>query len=204
MENRLTSRTITIQPFTQTNGGDVVRIHQDVLGYTVNSLLGRAHLASIYSVMAQEKRCYVGVAQVATCPVGVVSGALNLNETTQLMWHSLTPIRAARILLGLAKKPALIAEIRKSQVIARPVRIGAETVEAILTTIAIAKPDQGKGIGKILVQSLEAYFVQNGVHTYRLDTLIENHGARRFYQAAGFVEVETRLDSIILIKRISP
>ena len=69
---------IVIRPLRDEFIEDVVRIHRAGLGYTVNSALGKDHLAFLYQTMSRDPKCYVGVALIDNQPVGVVSGAVDL------------------------------------------------------------------------------------------------------------------------------
>jgi ribosomal protein S18 acetylase RimI-like enzyme len=195
---------VSIRPFDETNNDDVVRIHQEVLGYTFNSMIGKGHLSYIYSLMARSDGCFVGVAYVGDRTVGVISGTIHLEQTKKILMQSLNLKAVSRIIIGILRMPSLIGEVKKGDVIGQPIYLDGKPVNAILTTIAISKTCQGNGIGRQLVGALEKYFLQNRIDTYRLDTLIRNNQARRFYKALGFSEMTSRADSIILVKRIIP
>ncbi len=203
MEINPLDQLISIRPFDETNADEVIRIHQDVLEYTFNSLIGKEHLRFIYSLMARGEGCYVGVAYFENHPVGVVSGTVHLDQTKALLRQSLTAKAALRIAFGICKRPYLLSVLKNGDIIARPIAVEDEPVNAILTTIAVSKLCQRQGVGKHLVFALENYFIQNKVNYYRLDTLIENDQARQFYKALGFREMESRVDSVILTKRIT-
>jgi ribosomal protein S18 acetylase RimI-like enzyme len=59
---------------------------------------------------------------------------------------------------------------------------------AELLSIAVDKYSRGRKIGKKLVDALEEYFANNGVHTYKVVTFSEDSNANAFYRACGFVK----------------
>jgi GNAT superfamily N-acetyltransferase len=192
--------TIVIQPLEDKFLREVVRIHRAVLGYTLNSQLGDEHLASIYRQMSKNTGGFVGVAFVSGQPVGLVSGTTDMDEMKAILLKSLKPGQFGNIIAHLIKNPSLFMEFYKNSVISRPIRINGELITAILTTIAIDPRFQGLGIGKKLVFALENFFRSQNIQNYRLDTLVGNQSAREFYKNLGFQEVQTRADSVVIIK----
>jgi ribosomal protein S18 acetylase RimI-like enzyme len=53
------------------------------------------------------------------------------------------------------------------------------------------------------VDAFEDFLRAAGVRAYRLDTLIQNEQAIRFYVELGFLEVARRADSIIFVRRLA-
>jgi Acetyltransferase (GNAT) domain len=193
---------LQIKPITENDLEHVVQIHQNVLSYTFNSRLGLDHLSFLYRTMAQDDKSYVGVASMNNKPVGVVSGTLNMDKIKFSMLSSLKLQQWANLLLRVLGQPSLIQEWWKGNVIGRPVYFDGEPVQPILTAIAEDASHQGKGVGKCLVNDLELFFRRNTIKYYRLDTLIENSNARKFYESIGFQQVAIRADSIVLVKKI--
>lgn len=203
MKNKaLNGSSIDIQPLDAQFLKEIVRLHRTVLGYTLNSQLGDEHLASIYQHMAQNPKGFVRVALVAGKPVGVISGTTDIDGMKAILFRSLNPGRFGQILIRMLKNPFLLAEFYKGSLIGRPVQVQSEPIPAILTTIAIDPEFQGLGIGAKLVFALEDFFRAQRIPFYRLDTLLSNHSARKFYQKLGFQEFETRADSVILLKSL--
>jgi ribosomal protein S18 acetylase RimI-like enzyme len=198
-----TVQSIFMKPLEKRHIDGVVDIHKSQLGYTLNSRLGHRHLAFMYGFMADHPNSCVIVALEGDKPVGVVSGAAEMEKTKSEMMLALPARLWLNILLDFLKNPSLIGEWQKGNDIGRQVLVNETPVDAILATICVASEFQGLGVGRRLVNALEEFFNQRGVGVYRLDTLIENTGARNFYKTLGFVEVGTRRDSVLMIKRIS-
>jgi ribosomal protein S18 acetylase RimI-like enzyme len=194
--------TVDIQPLEDKFLGEVVHIHRAVLGYTFNSQLGDEHLAFIYRQMSKNAKGFVRVAFVSGQPVGLVSGTTNMDEMKVLLVKSMSPRQFGNVTLCLIKNPSLLLEFYKSSLISRPIQVNKESVTAILTTIVIDPHFQGLGIGKKLVFALENFFRSQNIQNYRLDTLVSNQPAREFYAKLGFQEVQTRADSVVIIKEL--
>lgn len=192
----------SIQPLVENDLEQVVQIHLNVLGYTLNSSLGPGHLAAMYRVMANSQDSYVGVFHVDGKPVGVVSGTVDLDKTRSLIFCSLHFRHWFALLFHVVQQPQLIREWQKSNIIGKPIFSEGAPIQAILTTIAIDPAYQNKGVGKSLLLALEDFFRQQGVKKYHLDTLITNLNARNFYEAQGFKQVETRADSVVYLKTL--
>jgi ribosomal protein S18 acetylase RimI-like enzyme len=191
---------LTIEPLSVNFLVEVIRIHQAVLGYTLNSQLGDAHLTFIYQQMAHDLHSFVGVARLNGQPVGVVSGTVDPEKLKKRFLKSMRPKLALNLLFRLIQNPGLLREFHKGDQIGSLVKVDGQPIQAILTTIAVDPRFQGRGIGAGLVSALEVFFRERGIEFYRLDTLISNHSARTFYQKLGFEEFETRADSVIYIK----
>ena len=193
---------LQIVPLEEKYLGDVVQIHRNVLGYTFNSRLGIDHLSFLYKAIAQDPKSYVGVALLDDQPVGTVSGTLDMDKIKTSMLKSYQLEQWKHLVLHILGQPSVIHEWWKGNVIGRPVYFEEKLIRPILTTIAVDSRYQGKGVGKSLVRKLEDFFRRKNVNTYRLDTLAENTGARKFYESLGFRQVEQRADSIVFVKKI--
>jgi ribosomal protein S18 acetylase RimI-like enzyme len=193
---------LQIKPLTENDLEHVVRIHQNVLGYTFNSRLGLDHLSFLYRTMLRDDQSYVGVASIDNQPVGVISGTLDMEKIMSFLLSSFKLRQWSNLFFRVLVKPSLIHEWWKGNRIGRPVYFEGNLVQPILTAIAVDSICQGKGVGKCLVRDLESFFQRKNIKFYRLDTLIENSNARKFYESLGFQQVAIRADSIVLVKRI--
>jgi len=194
---------LQVKPLTEKDLEQVVRIHQNVLGYTFNSRLGLDHLSFLYRTMLQDDQSYVGVASIDNQPVGVISGTLDMEKIKAFILNSYKLRQWANLIFRVLVRPSLIHELWKGNSIGRPVYFEGNLVQPILTAIAVDASCQGKGIGKYLVNDLESFFQRKHIEAYRLDTLIENSNARKFYESLGFQQVAIRADSLVLVKRLS-
>lgn len=183
---------------------EVIRIHQAGMGYTLNSRLGRNHMRFLYDTVARDPGAYAAVALLDSRPTGVITGVLDAREFMGRLLRNMPLTRLAATALRLASRPALLAEWRKGQVIAAPVTLNDIEIRAVLTAIVVDPRAQGMGVGRALVKTFEGFLVAAGVMAYRLDTLINNELAIRFYERLGFAEAARRADSIIFVRRLTP
>lgn len=63
---------------------------------------------------------------------------------------------------------------------------------AYLSDLAVLAPHRGAGIGRALVERVEAFARERGATTLRVGVRAHNAAARRLYRAAGFAE--SRID----------
>ncbi len=196
------ARSVVVRPLKDDFLEDVIRIHQTGLGYTLNSRLGKKHLAFLYRAMSLDDKCYVGVALIENRPVGVVSGALDPEVFKKRLIRTLPLPRIASMAWKLIVDPRLILEWRKGNKIGSPVYYEEKEVPAILTAIAVDPKFRSRGIGKLLITAIEKFFMCQDIRFYHLDTLLENKPARKFYESLGFQEIEARADSILFVKAI--
>ncbi len=159
-------------------------------------------MAFLYSRMARDPQCYVGVAVVGDRPVGIISGTLDEDRLRSRLLRTMPVAETAKLMLRLLARPGLILQGLQSIVIAGPVYDHGEEVTAVLTALAVAPGFQGRGAGRQLVNALEGFFRANHVSSYRLDTLTTNERALRFYRDLGFSEVARRAGSVILIRML--
>lgn len=180
----------------------ILRIHRAGMGYSLNARLGEDHLRYLYTVMAADPDCYVGVALMDGRPVGVVSGAVDAEGFAAKLIGMMRARRLLSIALQMVVHPVLIWLWLQGNVIARPVLSDSAEVGAVLTAIVVDPQIQSRGVGRALVMAFEEFLRGAGVRTYRLDTRIENRRAAGFYRNLGFVEVARRADSIIFVRKL--
>jgi ribosomal protein S18 acetylase RimI-like enzyme len=193
---------VVVSPLTEVLLQDVVRIHEAGLGYTVNSRLGKEHLAFLYRIMARDPTSYVGVAIVDRGAAGIISGTLDEDRLKSKLLRSMSAAKLTGVATGLLLKPSLMLRWLQSVAVAWPVRYEGKEIAAVLTALAVDPNIQRRGLGRRLVRTLELFFAANQVETYRLDTLATNQRALRFYQDLGFIEVARRAGSVVLVRRI--
>ena len=193
---------VAVYPISESVLQDVVRIHREGLGYTVNSRLGTTHLGFLYRTMARDSTCFVGVAMVEGRAAGIVSGTLDEERLKSTILKSMSARKKAGLATRLLLQPWLMLQWLQSVITALPAYRAGQEVHAVLTALAVDPKYQGRGVGAQLIRSLEAFFGANKVASYRLDTLATNHHALKFYGTLGFTEVARRAGSVILVRTI--
>ena len=193
---------LEIQRLTSNMLDEILRIHLAGMGYSLNARLGRNHLKYLYTVMAADPDCYVGVALKDGRPAGVVSGAVDAVKFAGKLMGRMPARRLLWIAFQMLFHPGLIWLWVQGNAIARPVLANAAEVRAVLTAIVVDSQIQSHGVGRALVLAFEGFLREAGVQTYRLDTRIENLRAADFYRNLGFAEVARRADSIIFVRNL--
>lgn len=193
---------VSIQPLDQAHIRQVVEIHRQVLGYSMNSRIGPDHLSLLYSVMLTSPDCFVAVALYDSRMVGFVSGTLDPESVKSRFIRSIPKFHWLKILFRLLFLPGLFTEYWHGRKIDQPVHWESHLIAPTLTSIGVLEEFQGLGIGRNLVHLLEDFFRKAKMQVYRLDTLQSNQKAREFYARLGFHEVEKRANSVILVKSL--
>jgi ribosomal protein S18 acetylase RimI-like enzyme len=194
---------IEVQALKNTYLDDVVRIHLEGLGYTLNSRLGPEHLGFLYRAMGEDQACYVGVALDRGAPVGVVSGTLDPDRLRSRVFRSMTMRQNLDIARALIRRPGLVAQWAKETIIGSSLRYEGEHIVATLTTLVVGPQFRHRGIGHNLIRTLEHFFAARNVLHYRLETLVQNEAARAFYVNMGFKEADRRAGSYVLVKKVA-
>lgn len=65
----------------------------------------------------------------------------------------------------------------------------------VVDQMAVSKPHRGQGIGTLLLDRVRAEAAQRGVQRVELSMYRDNDGARRFYEAQGFVRFQDIMES---------
>jgi len=68
-------------------------------------------------------------------------------------------------------------------------RLYGELLTGHIANLAVAKPYQGRGIGKALIGHALEHFRQQGMRYARIETLEQNYKGRNLYPAFGFKEI---------------
>jgi len=66
-------------------------------------------------------------------------------------------------------------------------------IDAYVGELAVAASEEGRGVGRALMDAAEEWARRRGYARITLDTGARNHRARGFYAARGYVEEDVRL-----------
>jgi aminoglycoside 6'-N-acetyltransferase I len=116
------------------------------------------------------------------------------------LWPSLTEAEhEAEMAVWLARPDAaVIVGVRDGgglcgfvEVATRPHADGCRTSPVAFLEGWYVDPDcRGKGVGRALVEAVEAWARERGLHELASDALLDNQGGQRAHERVGFVEVE--------------
>jgi len=182
---------------------EVVNIHREAIGYSLNARLGSRHLSNIYACVKKSESAIVNVAEVDGIICGVVSAATNPEKLSSEIIKSLSFKQKLLLAINFIIRPWQICNIREHRHLSLPVAYKSVQVSACLTVLAVAPQHRGKGISKTLITSVEDYFKSQNINYYRLDTFSTNTNARTFYNYLGFDEIGQVGRNVILVKEIS-
>jgi len=195
---------VHVRPAESADVEATARLHQLVLGYTLNAELGQGHLRRLYRALLRSQR---GIVLIASVDDGASQRSGNLASTqriigfvsgtddAQRLQADLIQTPGTRILLslmlGLATHPWLVGKLMTQVLINRPVVHRGNVVQASLLTMGV-QPDFGRrGIGAQLVQALGTEFRRRGVKYFHLNTKNKNEHARAFYEHLGGQRLRT-------------
>lgn len=194
-------KTLVIRPLEDADIQSVVTLHRAVMGYSLNALLGPAHLAAVYRITAALPCAYVRVAVDNRKVLGAVSATLDEEQCARQLVHALPFAQKVSMVAQLACRPVCWRALYAARRASKPVILDGQPIRACLTSIIVDPNCQGRGIGCALVHALDDFMRRNGVNTYRLDTRATNTGARAFYTRLGFIEYEQRGSDIIFVRK---
>jgi ribosomal protein S18 acetylase RimI-like enzyme len=193
---------LSSRPITEADIPHVVRLHQRVMGYSVNARLGNAHLAFVYRATAALPDALVCVAEDDGVVVGAVSASLDEAVCARALVRQMGMAQRITTAVRLCCTPSVWPTVWAARRSAQPVIHDGASVAACLTSIVVAPDAQGRGIGRTLIATVDAFMRAHGLQCYRLDTRVSNRGARAFYTRLGFCEFEQRGCDIIFIRQL--
>lgn len=182
--------------------GDVISLHQELLGSTINSRLGREHLEYVYETTMRHEKSEIAIAKLNEKIVGHIVLSLDPLDLKKKLLRNRNFGKLAMIIFSLLFKPLLLRQYLENRKLDKPTYYEGDIIQPLLAVIAVDNGSQGLGIGSRLIDYAEQYFSQNNCFIYKVDTLINNRVSRLFYKKNGFVETEQRGENIVLIKLI--
>lgn len=76
--------------------------------------------------------------------------------------------------------------------------------ELLELTIGVEHAHRGKGLGRLVLESLKAISLERGISGLSLSVELDNAPARRLYEAAKFSIVEERATDVVMSWSLSP
>tara|TARA_B100000886_G_C20376342_1_gene471919 strand:+ start:171 stop:776 length:606 start_codon:yes stop_codon:yes gene_type:complete len=182
--------------------GEVVSLHQKLLGLTLNNRLGNEHLEYVYETTIKHKSSKVAVATLNEKIVGHIVLSIDPLDLRKTLLKNCSVSKLVRIIFKLLINPSLFYQYLDNRKLEKPIYYEQNIIEPLLAVIAVDEGWQGLGIGSKLIDYAERYFSSNNCFVYKVDTLLSNRVSRLFYSNIGFVELEVRGKNIVLIKLI--
>jgi ribosomal protein S18 acetylase RimI-like enzyme len=183
---------------------DIVRLHRSGIKTGFLSTTGDIFLRTLYSAINRSpcSRVYMALDDNSAKPVGFIAGALSTSVMYRhiIVWYGLLFFillfpNIFRISVLIKILETLFYTEKKQRCRGADQKIRADRGKsntshgrAELLSIVVDENFRGQKIGKKLVDSLERYFTENGVHDYKVVTYSKDANANAFYQACGFIK----------------
>jgi ribosomal protein S18 acetylase RimI-like enzyme len=196
------AKKININSLKSSQIAEVILLHLDVLGYTMNSRLGFNHLKYVYMVTSEHKKSKVAVATFNEKIVGLIVLSLDPIDLKNVLLSNLGFGRLVKTIFKFIIRPSLLNQLFDSRKVEKPICYKENVIKPLLTVIAVKKKYQGLEIGTKLINYANKYFSSNDYFVYKVDTLLNNEISRSFYRNNGFIELEKRGNNIVLVKEI--
>ena len=181
---------------------EVARLHQKLLGLTLNNRLGNEHLEYVYETTIKHKSSKIAIATLNEKIVGHIVLSIDPSGLRKTLLKNCSLRRLAKISFKLLINPSLFYQYLDNRKLEKPIYYEGSIIEPLLAVIAVDKGWQGLGIGTKLIDYANQYFSSNNCFIYKVDTLLTNRVSRLFYSKIGFIELEERGKNIVLIKLI--
>ena len=181
---------------------EVIHLHLDVLGDTMNSRLGFNHLKYVYEVTSEHKKSKVAVATYNDKIVGLIVLSLDPLDLKNVLLINLGFGRLIKTIIKFIFKPSLLYQLFDNRKLEKPVYYKRNIIKPLLAVIAVNNEYQGLRIGTKLINYANEYFSSNDYCTYKVDTLLNNKISRSFYQNNGFIELESIGKNIVMVKKL--
>lgn len=186
---------ITIVPFSRKQCRNIVKLHRSGIKTGFLSTTGDVFLRTLYIAISRSpfSRIYCAIDDDSGKTVGFIAGALS----TSAMYRYII-LRYCMVffilLLPDIFKPSNLMKILETLFYAhnkkgpRDEEKGTASCYGELLSIVVDENSRGQKIGKKLVESLERYFMENNVVSYKVVTFSKDANSNGFYRARGFAK----------------
>lgn len=192
----------------------ITAIHLEQFPHARSTSLGRPYLRKMYRWFMETQPALSFVAVQSDRVVGFAVGAIG-GYGRKIFRYAL-----AEILLGLARRPALLVQ-RQTYTLwnsylrgllptprSTPSRQAAQSpvvVRCSLSSIAVAQTAQRQGVGKALIAALEENARRLGATRMTLSVASDNLPARRLYESCGWrcITDPTTQASVVYVRHLS-
>ncbi len=177
---------------------DIVKLHQAVLGYTLNAKIGDWFLIYLYdSLLKQPELNIVLVAKEGDKIIGFISATTDYGATNRYLMESLALKDKITIFWFILSHPNRLIEFIKQRQFSSFLLYQFTQPLCSILTLGVDQHQQGKGIGKKLINTLITVLRPHGVQRVMLDTKQNNTQAIQFYKRYGFKEQDRIFGNLI-------
>ena len=181
---------------------DVVSLHQTVLGHTLNARIGNWFLGYLYTKTQQSEnngKVFLYKDE-DNKMVGFVSVCLDYKKLNKYVTKHLSFSQKVHLTFHLMHHPKQLLELFKKIKFGKYLENLLTHPAAYILTLGLDNQQQGKGVGKQLMQTTEQYFKNNNHSTYFVDTEKTNEKAVGFYKKIGFTVEEIKDGNVVFSK----
>ena len=173
-----------IVPLQRKHAARVAELHCAALAGDFLPSLGQGFLTVFYEGVLDLGVGFGFVAIEDGRPAGFVLGSADASVLFKRVVAGRAVMLGLRAIPAVIRKPALIANVLETFLY--PGKEGAAPEKAELVVIGCGAAYRGRGLGRGLVNALDAAFRAQGVRSYKVAVLQANQGANSFYRALGF------------------
>jgi ribosomal protein S18 acetylase RimI-like enzyme len=174
---------------------DIVRLHRSGIKTGFLSTTGDVFLRTLYIAISRSpfSRIYCAIDDDSGKTIGFIAGTLSTSAMYRYIILRYCVVFFILLLPDIFKPSNLMKILETlfyshNKKAPRDEEKGNAPCQAELLSIVVDETFRGQKIGKKLVDSLERYFAENGVHEYKVVTYSMDANANIFYQACGFVK----------------
>lgn len=185
---------MTIVPLAEDKVEEVVRLHQKVLGDTLNAQVGFWFLVYLYrTLLAYPQLATILVAQEDNHIIGFISVTKDYARLSTILMTQLSIRQKLIVIVFLFTHPKLLLEFNKQRSFGQYIQQHLPSPLPYVLTLGVDLNQQGKGVGRLLMDAVVAHHP-----TLYLDTKTNNTSALRFYERYGFQELDRRFGNVML------
>ncbi len=179
----------------------VVDFHRKAIKKSLNTRLGKKHLAKVYDSVRNSNLAIVNIVEVD----GKISGVISATTNQKKLSAEIIKTFSQKLLfaINLIIRPWLLYNVFEHFRMTSSVVFNNVLVNACLTSIVVTPESRGKGLGEKLIASVETFFKSQNINCYKLDTFKTNAIARTFYKKLKFIEIGKVGKNVVLVKEIN-
>lgn len=182
----------------------VVQLHRTVLGHTLNARVGAWFLIHLYEqLLSADNNGYGFVYKEQGQVLGFVSVCLDYVALNKRIVDSFSWQKKFKLAWYMSTHPKKIVQFWRKMQFGTLLQSLLPQPTPYVLTLGVDIHQQGKGIGKYIMQAVEDYFRQHACSVYYLDTEEANAPAVAFYKKNGFTVVDVKDGNVIFQKIVS-
>lgn len=180
---------------------EIIALHQQVLGHTLNAQLGSEWLVYLYEQTLKASRngfIYVFIEQGNI--LGFISGCINHAELNKQIMDNLRLSQKFKIICFFLRHPFKLLKFFQNIKFSSYLEKKYPAPYSTILTLGVDPNQQKKGIGRELITAVLQHLQAENIKDVYVDTERNNFRAQNFYLKVGFKKVAEKLDNVIFRK----